>query len=37
MERAIEIGSEEHRQLFCRVFIDTHERYEPERLPWRQK
>src|SRR5262249_61248077 len=34
MPREILIGSEEHKQLFCRAFIDTHERYEPERLPW---
>lgn len=34
MNQAIAIGSEEHKQLFCRVFIDTHERYDPERLAW---
>ncbi len=28
------LGSEEHRQLFCRTFIDTHERWEPEALDW---
>ncbi|HEY9085942.1 MAG TPA: hypothetical protein VIN40_08435 [Candidatus Tyrphobacter sp.] len=27
-------GSEEHKQLFCRTFIDTHERWEPEALTW---
>ncbi len=34
MAGEIPIGSEEHKELFCRVFIETHERYEPERLPW---
>src|SRR5262249_38953654 len=34
MGREITIGSEEHKQLFCRVFIDTHERYDPDGLPW---
>jgi hypothetical protein len=28
------IGSEEHKQLFCRTFLDAHRRYEPETLPW---
>jgi hypothetical protein len=27
-------GSEEHKELFCRTFIQTHVRYEPENLPW---
>jgi hypothetical protein len=30
----ITTGSEEHKQLFCRVFIDTHESYAPEGIPW---
>ena len=30
------VGSEEHKELFCRSFIDSHERYEPEALPWPQ-
>jgi hypothetical protein len=34
MEQAVEIGSERHKELFCRVFLDTHERYDPARLPW---
>jgi len=27
-----EIGSEAHKQLFCRTFIDTHDPYDPARL-----
>ena len=30
----IRIGSDEHKQLFCRSFIDTHEAYDPASLPW---
>jgi hypothetical protein len=28
------IGSEEHKTLFCRVFVDTHQPYRPEEIPW---
>ena len=28
------IGSEAHLTLLCREFIDTHDPFEPERLPW---
>ena len=28
------IGSEEHKELFCRTFFEGHEKYEPEELPW---
>jgi hypothetical protein len=28
------IGSDEHKRLFCKVFVDTHEPYEPESLAW---
>lgn len=28
------VGSEAHKQLFCRSFIRTHRRFEPEQLPW---
>src|SRR5262245_48313747 len=31
---AMKIGSEAHRQLFCRTFLDRHRRYEPEDLAW---
>ena len=30
----IKAGSEAHKELFCRQFIDTHEQFEPENLPW---
>ena len=32
----MQIGSEEHKQLFCRSFIDSHEPYDPRDLPWPQ-
>jgi hypothetical protein len=28
------IGSEAHKQRFCRQFIDSHQRFDPETLPW---
>lgn len=31
---AIRIGSEDHKELFCRVFIDTHDPYDPARIDW---
>ncbi len=31
---SIKAGSEAHKEMFCRQFIDTHERYDPETLPW---
>jgi hypothetical protein len=27
-------GSEEHKKLFCRFFIDTHKPFKPEELAW---
>lgn len=27
-------GSEEHKNLFCQQFIDTHLTFDPEELPW---
>lgn len=30
----IKAGSEQHKELFCRQFIETHEHYDPETLPW---
>lgn len=28
------VGTPEHRDLFCRTFIDAHRDFEPEALPW---
>jgi hypothetical protein len=28
------IGSEAHKELFCRTFIASHREYDPEKLPW---
>jgi hypothetical protein len=33
-ERLMEVGSVEHKELFCRSFMESHRTYEPERLPW---
>jgi hypothetical protein len=30
----MKIGSADHRALFCRWFLDSHESYEPHTLPW---
>jgi hypothetical protein len=30
----IAIGSPAHKERFCRQFIDTHQRFDPETLPW---
>ncbi|MEH1779146.1 MAG: ferritin-like domain-containing protein [Nostoc sp.] len=30
----MKIGSKEHKELFCRSFLESHLEYEPERLPW---
>ncbi len=30
----MQIGSEAHLTLLCREFIDTHNPFEPEKLPW---
>ena len=32
--RAMKIGSEEHKERFCRQFIGSHNTYRPEALPW---
>jgi hypothetical protein len=32
----MKVGTPEHRDLFCRAFIDGHRIYEPEDLPWPQ-
>jgi hypothetical protein len=28
------VGSDEHKQIFCREFVDTHHAYEPHELRW---
>ncbi|NJK29608.1 MAG: ferritin-like domain-containing protein [Acaryochloris sp. RU_4_1] len=30
----IKLGSKDHKQLFCRSFLDSYLDYEPETLPW---
>ncbi len=30
----MKIGSENHKELFCRSFIDSHLKFEPEQLSW---
>lgn len=32
----MKLGSEAHKQLFCRRFMESHLRYEPSELPWPQ-
>lgn len=32
--RSMRPGTPQHRELFCRTFIDTHVAFEPEALPW---
>jgi hypothetical protein len=34
MTAQIVAGSEEHKELFCRQFINTHQIFTPENLPW---
>lgn len=31
---AIELGSDAHKELFCRTFLEAHRRFEPADLPW---
>jgi len=30
----MKIGSQAHKELFCRTFFEGHHEYEPKRLPW---
>ena len=30
----IKVGSDAHKELFCRQFLETHELYDPATLPW---
>ena len=32
----VKVGSEAHKELFCRQFLHTHELYDPATLPWPQ-
>jgi hypothetical protein len=32
----MQIGSAAHKEHFCRQFIETHQRFDPEALPWPQ-
>ncbi len=34
LAKPMKLGSLEHKELFCRQFIDSHIHYEPEKLPW---
>jgi hypothetical protein len=33
-EKPVEIGSQAHKTLFCRQFIDSYTEFTPETLPW---
>ena len=30
----MKIGSDAHKDLFCRLFVESHQPFEPEALPW---
>lgn len=34
MARALRIGSDEHKEAFCRSFLDTHTVYDPATMQW---
>jgi hypothetical protein len=34
MQKTVKIGTEAHKELFCRHFITTHREFDPEKLPW---
>jgi hypothetical protein len=34
MANMLKIGSPEHKELFCRVFIDTHDPFQPAEIRW---
>src|SRR6266581_1326131 len=34
MKTALQIGSESHKELFCRTFVETHLPYRPEGIRW---
>ena len=31
---SLRVGSDEHRRLYCRMFVDTHKKYRPEDIAW---
>ena len=33
-ERSLNIGSEEHKQMFCRMLLETHNPYKPAVIAW---
>jgi hypothetical protein len=34
MQKTVRVGSEAHKELFCRSFIATHREFDPKKLPW---
>src|SRR5215467_14485810 len=34
MSKSLVLGSEEHKKLLCRTFIDTHDPFKPEEIRW---
>ena len=30
----MQFSSDEHKELFCRFFVETHKPFRPEALPW---
>jgi hypothetical protein len=34
MQNTVRVGSEAHKELFCRSFIAMHREFDPEKLPW---
>ena len=34
MSSIMQLGSSEHKELFCRFFLETHKPFRPEELPW---
>jgi len=34
MNHRLTVGSEQHKELFCRAFIDTHNKFEADQMPW---
>ena len=34
MENTLKIGSQEHKELLCRMFIETHDPFKPTEIRW---